>query len=193
LIYSLPSILEPLNVATVFGNVHPVEVELGSGDGTFIAKWASQNPGRNFLAVERLLGRLRKIDRKSRRLSLENLRAIRIEAGYFIEYLMPPRSIAALHIYFPDPWPKRRHWRRRLVNPRFAELAARALITDGAVYLRTDDRAYFAQMQSVFSGNANFMETQTPPELAGVLTDFESDFIARGVETLRAAYRKHQG
>ena len=174
----------------VFGNAEPVEMELGSGDGTFIVDWAAQNPTQNFVAVERLLGRLRKIDRKGRRQGLGNLRALRIEAAYLMEYLVPENGLAALHIYFPDPWPKRRHWRRRLINERFVTLVARALALGGVVYLRTDDRDYFAQMRSVFERNASFTPSETPPELAAVLTDFERDFVARGIETRRAAFQK---
>ena len=190
LIYALPSILERLNFRAVFGNTEPVELELGSGDGSFIVDWAARSPARNFLAVERLLGRLRKIDRKGRRQGLGNLRALRIEAAYLMEYLMPESSLSALHIYFPDPWPKRRHWRRRLINERFATLAARTLVPGGLVYLRTDDRDYFEQMCSAFGSNRAFGPFETPAELAAVLTDFERGFLARGIETRRATYRK---
>ena len=96
-----------------------LEVELGSGDGSFLAQRAAAYPERNFLGVERLLGRLRKLDRKARRAGLTNVRLLRIEAGYFLEYLLPATSVHALHLYFPDPWPKRKHRKNRLVNERF--------------------------------------------------------------------------
>jgi len=190
LVYALPSILEPLSFQAVFCNSRPAELELGSGDGTFIVDWAARNTTRNMLAVERLLGRLRKIDRKGRRQGLANLRVLRIEAAYLMEYLVPEGSIADVHVYFADPWPKRRHWRRRLINERFATLAARALAPGGLVYLRTDDRDYFEQMRSVFGSTPAFSPSETPAELAAVLTDFERDFLARGIETRRAAYKK---
>jgi tRNA G46 methylase TrmB len=73
-IYDLPSILERIELARLFPSAQPLEVELGSGDGSFLAEYARQNPARNFIGVERLLGRIRKMDRKARRAGLSNLR-----------------------------------------------------------------------------------------------------------------------
>ena len=187
LIYKPASWVEPLPMASLFPSIQPLEVELGSGDGSFLAKWAAAWPERNFLGVERLLGRLRKLDRKGRRAGLANLRLMRIEAAYFLEYLLPPCSAQALHVYFPDPWPKRKHRKNRLVNERFPELAARALVAGGTVYLRTDDGDYFAQMEEVFGASKRFQIIQTPADLMAVTTDFERGFQARGVDTRRLA------
>jgi hypothetical protein len=85
----------------------PLEVELGCGDASFLVEYARRNPAKNFIGVERLLGRLQKLDRKGRRAGLKNLRGVRIESAYFLQYLLPPHSAQALHIYFPDPWPKK--------------------------------------------------------------------------------------
>lgn len=185
-----PSYLERLNVAALFPTEGPIEVELGAGDGSFLVQWAALNPERNFLGVERLLGRLRKIERKSRRENLTNVRALRLEASYFVEYLLPHGSISAFHIYFPDPWPKRKHRQNRLINERFAEMLRAALSPGGIVHLRTDDADYFAQMTSAFSANGYFEECATLSALANVLTDFEREFTARGIQTNRAAYRR---
>lgn len=165
---------------------------MGSGDGSFLAEYARLHPGRNFIGVERLLGRLRKLDRKGQRAGLTNLRGVRIECAYLVEYLLPPGSVEALHIYFPDPWPKRKHRRHRLINERFPALARQALVPGGRVYLRTDDQDYFAQMVGVFGADAKFKAVDTPAELAALLTDFEKDFLARGIQTLRAAYQVAQ-
>src|SRR5438477_4007145 len=181
LILRLSSIIDRLEPAKLFPRSQPLEVDLGSGDGTFITQHALRRPDRNFLAVERLLGRLRKIDRKGLRAGLANLRLVRMEASYLLEYLLPPESVHALHVYFPDPWPKRKHRKNRLVNPRFTELAAQALTPGGTVYLRTDDSDYFAQMTAVFAANTNFFLTEMPVELCGVIPDFEKDFLNRGV------------
>jgi len=190
LIYAPPSIVKPLTLVEMFPRSKPLEVELGSGDGSFLVQYASLHMEHNFIGVERLLGRLRKIDRKGRRLGLANLRVVRVEAAYFLEYLLPAECAAALHIYFPDPWPKRRHHKNRLINERFPELARRVLMPGGIVFLRTDDTNYFAQMNRVFQARKDFQAVATPEELGAVTTDFERDFNARGVPTLRAAFRR---
>ena len=193
LLYGFPSIVERIDLRQLFVRDQPLEVELGSGDSSFLVEYARRNPGHNFIGVERLLGRIRKLDRKGRRAGLANLRGVRIECSYFLEYLLPPRSATALHVYFPDPWPKRRHWRHRLVNERFPVLASQALVPGGRVYLRTDDPAYFAQMLAVFGSSPLFQPVETRPDLCALPTDFERDFHARGITTLRAAYQKaHQ-
>ena len=183
------SYVERLPIDKLFDTPQPLEIELGAGDGSFLAAWAALHPERNFFGVERLLGRLRKIERKVRRAGLLHMRLLRIEAGYFLEYMVPTRSVSAIHIYFPDPWPKRKHWRNRLINDGFTEVVARALIPGGMIYLRTDDPPYFAQMKQVFERNSKFEAIPTPSELKAVLTDFERGFHARGVSTLHAAYR----
>ncbi len=189
LIYPLLSIVERIDLAKLFPGDQPVEVELGSGDGSFLAEYARRHAEHNFIGVERLLGRLRKLDRKGRRAGLTNLRGVRIESSYFLEYLLPTHSAVALHIYFPDPWPKRKHRRHRLINERFPALARQALAPGGTVYLRTDDASYFEQMTGVFAADPAFRPLETPGELSALLTDFEKDFEARGIRSLRAAYR----
>jgi tRNA (guanine-N7-)-methyltransferase len=189
LIIELRSILEPLNVAEYFPKTQPLEIELGCGDASFLLNYAQAHPERNFIGVERLGGRIRKLDRKGRRASLTNLRGVRIESGYFLEYLVPPKSATALHIYFPDPWPKRKHLKNRFINERFPGIARRVLQPGGIVYLRTDHADYFEQMESVFAAAKNFRATETPEELNTVLTDFEVEFLKQGLKTNRAAYQ----
>ena len=189
LIYELPSIIERLDLSQLFAVEQPIELELGSGDGSFLVQYAAVHKERNFIGLERLLGRLQKTARKAKRAGLVNLMGIRIESSYFLEYLLPSSAICALHIYFPDPWPKRKHRANRLINERFPELASSVLQTGGSVYLRTDDSDYFEQMQRVFASSSLFQEIDTPSDLAGILTDFEKDFIAQRIRTLRAAYQ----
>jgi tRNA (guanine-N7-)-methyltransferase len=189
LLYRPASFFERLPLAELFPGTRPLEVELGSGDGSFLVAYAGQHPDRDFLGVERLLGRIRKIDRKGRRAGLRNLRLLRIEAAYFMEYLLPDRCVTALHVYFPDPWPKRRHWPNRLIGERFPGLARRVLQPGGRVFLRTDNEAYFEQMQRVLSGDPAFSPTEPPPDLASLVTDFERNFHAQGTPTLQTAFQ----
>jgi tRNA (guanine-N7-)-methyltransferase len=188
-VYGLSSILECLDLGRVFPKQQPLEVELGSGDGSFLVNWCKAHPEQNFLGIERLLGRIRKIERRGRRAGLSNLKVIRIESSYFLQHLLPERSCAAIHVYFPDPWPKRRHQKYRLINENFPALARRVLTPGGRVFLRTDNPPYFDQMLGVFAAAPFFAPVPTPPDLELLTTDFEAEFTAKGIPTLRAAYQ----
>jgi tRNA (guanine-N7-)-methyltransferase len=190
LIVELSSIVERLEPAKLFPKPQPLEAELGCGDASFLVEYARRNPEKNFIGVERLLGRISKLDRKGRRAALVNLRGVRIESSYFLQWLLPPHSLCALHIYFPDPWPKKKHRKNRLINEPFPARARAALAPSGKIYLRTDDADYFAQMTEVFGVDKNFIKIETPDQLAELPTDFERDFNARGIETLCVAYQK---
>lgn len=185
-----PDILNRLDFPAVFGNAHPVELELGCGDGSFLLQWAARHPERNFLGVERLKGRLTKIDRKGRRQGLHHLRGLRLEAGYVLEWKLAPGSLSAIHVYFPDPWPKKRHHKRRLVQAPFTELAASVLAPGGHLYLRTDHREYFEQMEAVMSASPRFARSTEPEGLLDVKTDFEVGFNAEGKPTNHSAWRR---
>ncbi len=189
LLVQLASIVEPLNLPSLFPQPQPLEIELGCGDASFLVEYARRNPAINFLGVERLLGRIQKLHRKGSQLGLPNLRGVRIESAYFLQYLLPPHIAVALHIYFPDPWPKKKHRRHRLINEEFPALARRTLSLGGMVYLRTDDPDYFAQMREVFDAAKEFKQAETPLGLAEITTDFERSFNAQGIPTLRAAYQ----
>jgi tRNA (guanine-N7-)-methyltransferase len=189
LIVQLRSVVEPLDLTELFPKPQPLEVELGCGDASFLVEYARRNPGNNFIGVERLLGRISKLNKKGGRAGLTNLRGVRIESSYFLQWLLPPRSVSALHIYFPDPWPKKRHRKNRLINGHFPAPARAALAPGGKIYLRTDDADYFSQMTEVFGADRNFEKIETPVELAEIHTDFERDFNAQGIPTLRAAYQ----
>lgn len=190
LIYQLPTVLKPLDLAELFPRVQPLEVELGCGDASFLIEYAARHPETNFIGVERLLGRLQKLDRKGRRAGLKNVRGVRIESAYFLKYLLPKHSTNVLHIYFPDPWPKKKHRRHRLINEQFPSLAGTVLKPGGHIFLRTDDSDYFAQMNEVFDTAKEFEKVATPTSLSEIATDFEREFNARGIPTLRLAYRR---
>jgi tRNA (guanine-N7-)-methyltransferase len=189
LVAQLSSIVRSLDLAELFPKSQPLEIELGCGDASFLVAYAGRHPEKNFIGVERLLGRIAKLDRKGRRAGLTNLRGVRIESSYFLRWLLPPHSASALHIYFPDPWPKKRHRKNRLINENFPALARAALAPAGKIFLRTDAPDYFAQMTEVFGASKGFQKIETPLELVELVTDFERDFNARGIQTLRASYQ----
>ena len=189
LLYELPTILERIDLARLFAAAQPLEVELGCGDASFLAEYARRNPQTNFIGVERLLGRIQKLDKKGRRLGLTNTRGVRIESAYLLEFLLPAQCAEAIHVYFPDPWPKKKHRRHRLINEKFSVLARQVLKPGGVVYLRTDDTDYFQQMNEVFDAAKEFSKVETPSSLTEITTDFEREFNAQGIPTLRAAYR----
>ena len=174
----------------IFGNDHPVELDLGAGDGGFAIAYARQHPGINLLAVERLLGRVRKIEKRATRAGLANVRVLRLEFGYTVKYLLPPASVNIAHVMFPDPWPKRRHWDRRLVQAAFVRDLAAALKPGGEFRFTTDHADYFETAQVAVS-EAKVLERA--PEWDGSLdpkTDFQQGFEAEGRVTNRARWVK---
>ena len=189
LLHPITSAVEPIDLAGLFSTRQPLELELGCGDGSFTLQYALANPGRNIVALERLLGRITKLDRKGHRAGLKNLRLLRAEAAYVLEYLLQPGLLDAIHIYFPDPWPKKRHHKNRLISEPFPPLAKRLLREGGIVYLRTDNIEYFEQMLEVFGDAVGFETVETPEPMKQLVTDFEQQFNAQGIPTNYAAYR----
>lgn len=121
----------------------PLEVDLGCGDGSFLMEMAAHHPERDFLGVERLLGRVRKVCRKATRRRLENARVLRLDSRYVVEWLLPEAAVSRLHLLCPDPWPKLRHHRRRLVQVEFLAAVRRALVPGGEFLFMTDHEEYF--------------------------------------------------
>ena len=189
LLHTFTSITEPLRLEALFAEQRPCELEIGCGDGGFLLGYAQANPERNFIGVERLLGRIRKLDKRGRRDSLQNLRLLRIQARYLIKYLFPEQQMEAMHVYFPDPWPKDKHARHRLIDKEFPSHAARLLKPDGVIHLRTDDTSYFERMQETFIAHGRFEFEPTPPDLAARVTEFEAEFNSQGKPTNSASWR----
>ncbi|MEI6675596.1 MAG: tRNA (guanosine(46)-N7)-methyltransferase TrmB [Verrucomicrobiota bacterium] len=121
----------------------PLEVDLGCGDGSFLIEMARHFPERDFIGVERLLGRARKVCRKLTRNQLANGRVLRLESRYTVEWLLPEASVSRLHLLCPDPWPKVRHHRRRVVQVEFLAAVWRVLEPGGEFLFMTDHEEYF--------------------------------------------------
>ena len=171
--------LGPLAVRDFFA--HPerrLEIDLGCGKGRFLLARAAKAPETNFLGIDRMLRRIRKVDNRARRLDLGNIRLMRLEAYYAVAHLLPAGAVDAYYIFFPDPWPKAKHEGHRLFNARFLDALHRTLAPGGVAHVATDHLPYFEQLSEVFAGDARFapIAPYVPPE--DEQTDFERYYIA---------------
>ena len=180
--------LGPMTLARPFGNDRPVEVDLGCGKGRFLLARARRHPDINFLGIDRMLRRIRKVDNKARRAGLGNIRLLRMEGYYAVSYLLPPGGIAAYYILFPDPWPKKRHHEHRLFNAPFIEALHRTLTTGGLLHVATDHRPYFQEIHAALLASGRFEETDPFVPDATEQTDFERYYVGR-VPIGRASFK----
>jgi tRNA (guanine-N7-)-methyltransferase len=173
-----------------FARAAPLEIDLGSGEGAFLRAMARRHPERNFLGIERLLGRVRKVCRAIAREGLTNARIVRIENAYALRYLLPLEAVAVAHAGFPDPWPKRYHQRRRLVQDGFMEALHGILVEGGELRIKTDDLPYFQWMEKVFARAKGYERLDWEEEPDYPVTDFERRFLEQGLPIYRARLRK---
>lgn len=169
----------------------PIEVDLGCGDGRFLMEMARHHPERDFLGVERLLGRVRKVSRKITRNHLENARVLRLESRYVVEWLLPEDSVSRLHVMCPDPWPKVRHHRRRLIQIDFLDAVSRCLVPGGEFLFMTDHEEYFdwAAAKVTACGRFERLEWQED-SFFHPKTDFQLQWEAEGRHMWRLRCRK---
>ncbi len=135
----------PLIWHDLFGNDHSVELEIGMGKGTFLTEQARGRPEVNFFGIEWARWFWRYASDRLRRHNCTNARTVRAEAGYFLTEFVPAASVSVLHIYFPDPWPKARHHKRRLIQPKFVPVMTRVLAPGGRVQIVTDHQGYWEE------------------------------------------------
>jgi tRNA (guanine-N7-)-methyltransferase len=178
------SILEPLSPREIFGTDQLIEVDLGSGPGKFLVESARRFPERNFLGIERLLGRVRKSCRTAATIGLTNVRVLRLELDYAVRYLLPENSIWRFHLNFPDPWPKRRHHARRIVDDEFLHAIHRSLVECGELWIKTDHESYFQSIKQVAARSELWNPLEWSEE-GYPRTDFEEQFLAEELPIYR--------
>ncbi len=176
--------------ASLFPKDQPLEVDLGCGEGAFLTAMAARHPERNFLGVERLVGRVRNVCRIAAHQRLTNVRVIRVENSYLVEHLLPPGSVNTAWVLFPDPWPKRYHHRRRLVQEPFLRQVFQMLAPGGELCVKTDDQPYFLWMENAFSQVPEFQRVEWLPDPNEAITNFERRFLNQGLPIYRARLRK---
>jgi tRNA (guanine-N7-)-methyltransferase len=170
----------------------PLEVDLGCGDGLFLEMMAAHHPERNFLGVERLIGRIEKTARRIKREGLSNARVLRLESSYTLAWLLPDASVSRLHLLCPDPWPKKKHHKRRMFHdPEFLGGLARVLAPGGEFLLKSDDTPYFEDAVEVMREQPGFSRSEWPDEaFFHPLTTFEKQWMAQGKAIHRARWRR---
>ena len=190
---SFPRLIEPasyvehLDLAEIFGRNASLHVDLGCGEGTFLFQIATQKPDINFLGVERLLGRVHSTARKAQK--IDNLRVLRMESSYVVRYLLPLGSVEQFYLLFPDPWPKRRHQRRRVFTDDFLNAIHDALEDDGKLLVATDQLDYFEQIKQLAAGRTDFA-TRPADDVDLPRSKFEAKFQEQQVPIYRFELRK---
>ena len=182
--------------AALFGNTNPVEIEVGTGKGLFLLHAATTRPDTNFLGIEivrkyQLYATTRYAIRK-----LPNVKTACADAAVVLRDYVTPGSVAAVHVYFPDPWWKKRHRKRRVFTPEFAADAAHAIAVGGRLYIASDVEEYFLLMTAIlrampcFAERPEEAERAAPQTESGYATNFERKARESGTAVWRAVYER---
>jgi tRNA (guanine-N7-)-methyltransferase len=189
-----PSGDAPVEFAEIFGTGNPVELEVGSGKGLFLANAAAAQPGNNFVGVELSRKYARSAAERMAKRGLGNVRVIAGDARLFLARHVPPASLRAVHVYFPDPWWKTRHKKRRVFTAALVGDIERALEPQGELWVASDVAEYFGVIRGLVAEHPRFQEVEVPvpkdPEHdLDYLTNFERKYRIEGRPIYRAHYR----
>jgi tRNA (guanine-N7-)-methyltransferase len=185
-----------LDFAQVFGRPGPVHIEIGSGKGTFLVEQAKAQPQVDFLGIEWARRFYRHAVDRAGRWGLRNVRVLRTDAATFLREFVPESSVDCFHVYFPDPWPKKRHHKRRFLQSSNLDVLIRCLKPGGELRIATDHADYFEQIRQVTSGYSETLqeiEFERPAaaregELTG--TNYERKYVKQSRPICTAAFRK---
>jgi tRNA (guanine-N7-)-methyltransferase len=175
-----------------FGRIAPLEVEIGSGKARFLIAAARAHPDRDFVGVERSLSYYRLCRDRVERSDLTNAAAIRADGARFVETALRPASVSAFHVYFPDPWPKKKQRKRRLLDGVFLEAAAARLSAGGILRIATDHPEYGRELDALVETVAAFerlaWEDLPPPPP----TNYELKYAREGRPIWRFLLRRRK-
>lgn len=185
----------PIDWREFFGNENPVELDIGSGRGLFLVTAGLEHPDVNYLGIELEYREGRRAARRLAKRNLPNVRVLGGEARTVLLKYAPPGSVSALHVYFPDPWWKRKHRKRRLFTDEFADLAAQVLQPGGELHHRTDVKDYFEVVCALMDHHPGFEPLSPPPESSpkhdmDYLTSFERKKRKVGLPIYRGRWRR---
>jgi len=183
----------PIDWSTLYGNSNPVELEIGSGKGLFLINAAKSEPGANYLGIE--LSRKYAVHSAQRlaRHDLPNAKVWRGDARLVLDRLVPAGSLRAVHVYFPDPWWKTRHKKRRVFTGGLVSAIERALHAGGQLKVASDVEEYFGVIRGLVAANGRFREQELPEQTeptqtVDYLTHFERKYRLEGRTIFRTQY-----
>ena len=167
------------------------ELDLGCGVGSFTAALAARYPERKIFAADVMIGRLRKLVKRNKRMNVENMTILRVEARNLISYMFPDSSLDRIHFLCPDPWPKDRHRGHRVLVSDFVSQLNRVLKADGIFHFASDDDDYYTMGCNVLRMSGLFVEENEHIEdIKDIKSDFEVRWIAEGKIVNHSAWRK---
>jgi tRNA (guanine-N7-)-methyltransferase len=191
--YGIAFTAQAQDLDTVFGRTAPKIVEIGSGMGETTAAIAAAHPGNDYLAVEVHTPGVGSLLKRIAELELRNLRVVQHDAVEVLQEMIAPESLDGVHVFFPDPWPKKRHHKRRLLQPPFVALLASRLRRGGTVHVATDWEDYGRQILEVLSAEPALENTADGfAERPGTrpVTKFEQRGLALGHRVWDAVFRR---
>jgi tRNA (guanine-N7-)-methyltransferase len=181
----------PFRWAEMFGRRTRIEVEIGCGKGRFLAEYAAAHPDRDFLGVEWGVRWVRQACDRLDKAGLENVRLLRVDAKDLLARLIPEGSVHVLHVYFPDPWPKRRHRKRRLFDPSIPPLMERALVPGGELHVATDQGGYFEQIVERITTHCGLEPLPGTPTAGARLSSFGIKYRDQGRALHERVWARH--
>lgn len=192
-VYGIPYAAQPLDLNAVFGRAAPKILEIGFGMGDATAAIAVAHPEHDYLGIEVHSPGVGSLLNHIEAQKLTNLRVIQHDAVEVLRDMIPDTSLAGVHIFFPDPWHKKRHHKRRLIKPDFVALVASKLAPGGYLHCATDWEDYAIQMLAVLSGEpalANTADGYAPRPHYRPLTKFEQRGMRLGHGVWDIVFRK---